>query len=96
MAPAHAPSARARQVVWAPAPAAEPQEGAPANGGYGGGADGAPAAPEGTGHGSIFVVMAGLVKSSFSTSGGGSQARLRAPGGSQACGCLARHAEGCL
>ena len=36
----------------------------------------APAEPGGVG--SIFVVMAGLVKSSFSTTGGGSQARPRA------------------
>ena len=72
--------APARQVVWAPASAAEAQEGAATHGGDGNG-DGAPAAAEGTGHGSIFVVMAGLVKSSFSTSGGGSQARRRAPGG---------------
>lgn len=63
--------APARQVVWAPVREARKSLNGP-------GASGGAAPAESGGVGSIFVVMAGLVKSSFSTTGGGSQARAPA------------------
>ena len=65
------------QAVWAPVSVQEHEEHA-GDGGGNGAASAFAARADVTGVGSIFVVMAGLVKSSFTTTGGGSQVRCGA------------------